>query len=649
MSNQRVCFVLDEQLSQSANVLAECGYVNQVLKTIVDCVGAVDLVSVGPISSSYFSHCGDVLASVNIVDLINEFSDVTFSSGVWGVGKGAYLVHEYLKSQSYTHVISLDREGVLFYTLQARQLGLGFGAERFIVLGLNPSIRKNTELANWRPNVDLLGVSFMERRVVELADTVMCEADYASWYEQKIDSTFSPTNLITPDENIELNGYVVDNNVNEVVFITDGVNGYESNNDLYQIANFLDANPEVKLTFLSVSVADDNFLTLVDRRLSSYKARIARRRCKTVFDATAYLIETNSRLLLKGSNFSHRGLAKQIIDSGGQCLTFDSTLEEFEKNNQSQQYSLTESINAALNVQHQKTATNFAASASVTVCVVHHERPDFLARTLRSLSSQNYDNFDVVVVDDGSSSTEAIEAFDNMKWQYETRGWRFKKTRNSWLGHARNYAASFSNSDYLIFMDDDNIATSFMVSKYVNAIQYAKQDALTCFAGTFSEYGCGLYEDDIPPVDCDFLPLGDAAALACYTNMIGDANCIVKRSSFNAVNGFWQHYMIGYEDHEFYMRLLDKGYEIKVLPERLFYYRKSTDGMLANSRDRENYSASVKLIFSNVGDSFYKMMSHAEKQLLLYLIVFPVEKRKILSRIKIAIVSVVKRFILKNS
>jgi hypothetical protein len=38
----------------------------------------------------------------------------------------------------------------------------------------------------------------------------------------------------------------------------------------------------------------------------------------------------------------------------------------------------------------------------------------------------------------------------------------------------------------------------------------------------------------------------------------------------------------GYEDWEFWLRVTQKGWKIHVIPERLFFYRKSSDSMLTS-------------------------------------------------------------------
>lgn len=49
------------------------------------------------------------------------------------------------------------------------------------------------------------------------------------------------------------------------------------------------------------------------------------------------------------------------------------------------------------------------ATPLVSVCITHYNRPQFLEFALKSIEKQSYTNFEVILVDDGSTSQEAKE------------------------------------------------------------------------------------------------------------------------------------------------------------------------------------------------------------------------------------------------
>lgn len=83
-------------------------------------------------------------------------------------------------------------------------------------------------------------------------------------------------------------------------------------------------------------------------------------------------------------------------------------------------------------------ADNFAQPL-VSVIIVHHNRHLLLKQAIESIEAQTYQNFEVIVVDDGSTDPDAIKYLAELSWQWwENTGWRIIKETNRYLGAARN-------------------------------------------------------------------------------------------------------------------------------------------------------------------------------------------------------------------
>ena len=106
----------------------------------------------------------------------------------------------------------------------------------------------------------------------------------------------------------------------------------------------------------------------------------------------------------------------------------------------------------------------------VSVCLVHYDRPDNLSQAIKSLQEQSYPGpFEVVIVDDGSPSPDTQAALDRFEAELPGARWRILRKANGYLGAARNSAAALARGDYLLFMDDDNLAKSNMIETFVTA------------------------------------------------------------------------------------------------------------------------------------------------------------------------------------
>lgn len=226
-----------------------------------------------------------------------------------------------------------------------------------------------------------------------------------------------------------------------------------------------------------------------------------------------------------------------------------------------------------------------AMRSPVTVCLVHHQRPQLLLHAIRSLDAQTHRNFDVVLVDDGSTDLPSRQLLDSLESVFAERGWAILRQDNHYLGRARNAAARLARGEYLLFMDDDNVAHPDELELLVRAAEVSGADVVTCFANVFE--GADYPDPDARPVE-HYLPVGDALGYALAGNPFGDANALVRRDLFERLGGFTEDYGVGNEDLEFFIRAALANARFAVVPEPLLWYRRqpgsmlSTTGMAAN-------------------------------------------------------------------
>lgn len=225
----------------------------------------------------------------------------------------------------------------------------------------------------------------------------------------------------------------------------------------------------------------------------------------------------------------------------------------------------------------------------VSVCLVHHDRPSLLAQAVASLTQQDYPNFEVVLVDDGSSQPAALRYLDDLEAPFAVRGWQIFRQDNRYVGAARNQAARLARGDYLLFMDDDNVARADELSALVRAAEHASADIVTCTPGVFEG-------NDPAPAVCPrvWVPYGSSVAMGLLVNAFGDANALVRRSCFEALGGFTEDYGVGHEDWELFARAALGGFRIEVVPEPLFCYRANASGMLRSGQRALNLARSIR-------------------------------------------------------
>ncbi len=229
-----------------------------------------------------------------------------------------------------------------------------------------------------------------------------------------------------------------------------------------------------------------------------------------------------------------------------------------------------ESWNKLLDLGEVPTICEQKVAPKVSICVAYFNYGKYLPQLLRSLAESQYANFEVVAVDDGSTDTESVRVFEQMRLLYEARGWKFFSKENEGIGATRNYAASKASGDFVIFMDADNLAAPGMIEAFVAGMQTSQCDCLTCHFTAFN--GDVEPETQLAPI-YGYTPIGPCIEIGPIANVFGDANFCIKRSVFEALGGFGTDRTTSYEDYEFLARLALSGYALDVIPESLFFYR----------------------------------------------------------------------------
>jgi glycosyltransferase involved in cell wall biosynthesis len=210
----------------------------------------------------------------------------------------------------------------------------------------------------------------------------------------------------------------------------------------------------------------------------------------------------------------------------------------------------------------------------ISVCVPFYNHGLYLPEALSSLSRQTYENFEVIVVDDGSTNAGATECFARMQKEYLPPRFRFFRQQNGGVGAARNFAAAQATGDLLVFMDADNVAREQMLAVFAKAMQVSGADCATCNYDIFNGV-TNLQKSSIHTC----APLGPCLEAGWRVNIFGDANFVVKKSVFTTLGGFATD-RSAVEDWQFLVRLTLRGFRQIVIPESLYWYRHLPNSMM---------------------------------------------------------------------
>ena len=236
---------------------------------------------------------------------------------------------------------------------------------------------------------------------------------------------------------------------------------------------------------------------------------------------------------------------------------------------------------------------------TVCVCIPYFNKARYFPDLLSCLESQTLPHFSLVAIDDGSHQTDAIQVFDDMARRFEKKGWIFQRQENAFVDAARNRAASLAESEYLFFIDADELIPPHALERMLEAAVISGVDCLVSASELFSGEGPEF------TTIAHYMPIGANLVAGLIEPIIfGGPMILIRRRAFLAIGGYREERGAAHEDWELQARLTMHGFDTDVLPEYLHRYRqlpdglaKTSDGFLAKRRIIDCYEEQ----FSKIG------------------------------------------------
>jgi hypothetical protein len=235
---------------------------------------------------------------------------------------------------------------------------------------------------------------------------------------------------------------------------------------------------------------------------------------------------------------------------------------------------------------HESPARKRGEAPVVSVVTANYEHAEHVAVALESVERGRYRDFELVVVDDGSSdgSEEVVRAW--MDDHPDTQGLLLRHPANRGLPATRNTAIEHARGRYLLMLDADNELFPNCLERLVEALD---SDPGAAFA-----YGILQKFDDSGPKGLLGVPGWDPARLR-VTNYI-DALALIRREALEEAGGFDTDVnLFGWEDYDLWCGIAERGgYPVHV-KEIVARYRVADDSMISlTNLDREGPRAELE-------------------------------------------------------
>lgn len=206
-----------------------------------------------------------------------------------------------------------------------------------------------------------------------------------------------------------------------------------------------------------------------------------------------------------------------------------------------------------------------------SVIIPVYNRPDEVDELLESLSNQSFKDFEVVVVEDGSSIpckdvTDKYAGLLDIKY--------FAKP-NSGPGQTRNYGAGRSRGEYLVILDSDCI----LPGSYFDAVEKElKTTPVDAFGGPDRAHAS--FTDMQKAINYSMTSFFTTGGIRGGKKKMDkfyprSFNMGVRREVYQALGGF-SNMRFG-EDIDFSIRIFKNGYSCRLFPDAWVYHKRRTD------------------------------------------------------------------------
>ena len=204
---------------------------------------------------------------------------------------------------------------------------------------------------------------------------------------------------------------------------------------------------------------------------------------------------------------------------------------------------------------------------TILICVHSNTKynDNLLIDAICSLEKQTYKDFDVLVVLD-----ECWEHTMN-KLNYEKFNLNIKyleKIKKEGLAIAKNYGLLHINTEFVGFLDADDLFISDKIEKQVDYLENNEVD----FLGTLSlnRYGNNNKYFDSCFKTNQYVSHSDIENVIYKENILTHGSMIIRKKCIDELGGY--NNIKGMEDWDLWKRAIEKGYKFHQLQDRLYVY-----------------------------------------------------------------------------
>ena len=202
----------------------------------------------------------------------------------------------------------------------------------------------------------------------------------------------------------------------------------------------------------------------------------------------------------------------------------------------------------------------------VSIIIVNHNGKTLLEKCLESLFKVNYENFEVILVDNNSTD-DTVEFVTKNHPSIIL----LKLNSNKGFAEPNNIGSKIATGKYLLFLNNDTIVTPSFISEMVSVIENDNKIAIC--------QSLLLKPDESVDSSGDFIDhLGVVYNSTKKTDNIREissargASMLIHKKIFDILEGFDEKFYVSFEDVDLGWRAWMIGYKVVLTPKSIVYH-----------------------------------------------------------------------------
>ncbi|MDF2833286.1 glycosyltransferase [Chryseobacterium indoltheticum] len=218
----------------------------------------------------------------------------------------------------------------------------------------------------------------------------------------------------------------------------------------------------------------------------------------------------------------------------------------------------------------------------ISIIIPYYKGENYIHETLKSVYDQTYQDFEVIIVNDGSERS----ALDLIEKNSDFKNLKIIHQENQGQSSARNNGVKSATGKYILFLDCDDLIDKKFLDKTHQILSTNNETRICYTKGKFFE-----------KIDKEWVLQPFNTFDFLIENCI-PITALIYKEDFEKVGGF-DTQLNYYEDWDFWISLVEIGAKVHKIDEFLFFYRirNTTDSLTNTSIDNS----------SRLSDNFFEI------------------------------------------